>query len=83
MLVGGTSPWCEAIAFITTSSSPYFLAKSTPILTCDPSISKSIALPMSCNRPALLARFTFSPSSLAIIPAKLATSIEWVKAFCP
>ena len=38
---------------------------------------------MSCNRPALLANVTSTPSSAAIIPHKCDTSIECCKTFCP
>ena len=69
-LVASVSPWWDAIAFWTTSFSLYFLAISKPISTWEPSTSKSIALPISCNNPALLASVTFSPNSPAIIPDK-------------
>ena len=82
-LVASVSPWCDAIAFITSLGSWYFLAISTPISTWLPSISWSIAFPISCKRPARLAKATFSPNSPANIPASSATSIECCKAFCP
>ena len=83
ILVASVSPWCEAIALITTLSSLNFLARSTPISTWLPSTSKSIAFPISWSSPALLAKLTFSPSSAAIIPARWATSLECCNAFWP
>ena len=48
-----------------------------------PSISWSTALPISCNKPALLAILTSNPISAANNPERCATSIECFKAFCP
>ena len=83
MVFGSTSPWWACTALITFSFSLYFFNTSTPNSTCVPSISWSNALPISCNNPALLASLASSPNSSAIILAKLETSIEWFKTFCP
>ncbi len=46
------SPWWPPMALSTSSDfSPYLRANSMPIAGCPPSISWSIALPMSCRKP--------------------------------
>ena len=44
---------------------------------------RSIALPMSCTNAARIVVWASSPSSFAMIPARYATSFEWLNTFCP
>ena len=48
-----------------------------------PCSSRSIALPMSCRNAARTATCALSPSSVAMMPARNATSFEWFSTFWP
>ena len=78
---GSTSPWWASMQWMTASLSRYLRAMSTPMVTWLPSTSWSMDLPMSCSRPARLATFTSTPSSLASRPAMWETSMEWFSTF--
>ena len=54
-----------------------------PYNACGSSVSSSGTLPISCNKPARFAFFGFRPSSLAIIPQRLAVSRACWRRFCP
>ena len=54
---------------------------TVPISTWLPSTSRSIDLPISWRNPARRAKLAFSPSSPAMIPESLATSIECRRTF--
>ena len=69
---GHSSSWWAAIAFTTSADSRYFFAKSAPIVTCGPSTSWSIALPISCNNPINSAKsvsssFKFNSSANSLL----------------
>ena len=51
-VVAGTSPWWPTRAFSTASGSLNRCRNSMPICGWPPSVSWSIALPMSCSKPA-------------------------------
>ena len=78
---GSTSLWWAMMQWMTWLFSRYFLARSAPISTWEPSTSWSMDLPISCSRPARVARATFAPTSAAMMPARCATSMEWFNTF--
>ena len=77
------SMWCAAIAITTASLSPCLRRKSMPICRCVPSISRSIALPMSWTNAARTATCASRPTSRAMMPASRATSAECESTFWP
>ena len=83
IVLASLSPWCVCIASTTASGSLYLLARLTPISTCEPSTSWSIAFPISCSNPARFAKTSSSPISTASFPARKAHSIECLRTFCP